>query len=240
MHRPLVVLCAGLSSLHICNRWDREDLRDFDLWIVWYDACPVPEHVQHHATRVFTHTGPKWDLLRALPSFTVQSWVWFPDDDLAIDVVLVNAFFKYLSTDPGYRGLAQPSLAPRNTVYPVLVNQPNAGTPCRDVDFIELQMPCVSAALLSDFFKILHDNPGNKSGWGMDDVWSNSTAWPGVHKIVVDAVMAVHTRPTNTNSGFYKKFEIDPEEDKKEMLEKYGVTSYFPHRFNYTMVTKIT
>jgi hypothetical protein len=205
----LVVLCAGKGSLHRTNRWDRPDLRHFELWIVAYDD---DDDEVGNADRVYRRKGTKWELIRHVANDILTknpSLVWFPDDDLALDVTGVNIFFQMLT--PTKKILAQPSLHPRNVSYVELVHRPGSSTDMIDVGFIEIQMPCVSNALLSQFLEFVCANSDNRSGWGLDCVWST---WPDVSKKLINSVVAIHTRPVNCTCGFYKAFAIDPVEEK--------------------------
>jgi hypothetical protein len=216
MDRPLVILCAGAASLHVTNRWLQPGLRRFDVWLVLYDAdVPATEG----ADRVFRCTGSKWDLIRHVAPALREAdpaWVWLPDDDLAIDVEHVNAFFDHC--DAGRWDMTQPALAPRHVSCADLV-QRLGGPPVRPAGFIEIQMPCFSRGRVRDrCLDLICAEAWCKSGWGFDCVWS---AWPGVRKGVVDAVAAVHTRPVTPGSGFYARLGIDPDAEKEKVLALY-------------------
>lgn len=208
----LVILCAGPGSLHVTNRWCVPGLRQFRLWMVLY-AGDVPG--MESADRVFRCAGSKWDLIRHVASAIRAAdpeWVWLPDDDLAIDVEHVNAFFALC--DASQWDMLQPALAPRNVSCDALV-QRLGGPPIRPSDFVEIQMPCFSRAACERCLDLICSEDWCRSGWGFDCVWS---AWPGVRKGVVDAVAAVHTRPVNMGGGFYARYGIDPDAEKEKVL----------------------
>lgn len=219
--KPLVVLCAGKGSLHRANRWHRKDLRAFQLWLVVYEDDAEYTEAED-ADRIFRVKGSKWDLIRAVAP-DVRSrcqegggWVWFPDDDLEVDVEAVNAFFEILNQSlAGRTCLAQPSLAPINVSCRELVQRPG-GPVMRKTGFVEIQMPCVSRDVLDRFLDFVLENPENKTGWGMDCLWSE---WKGVEKWVVDGVVVVHTRPVDIRRGFYAG--LNPAEEKMRIIRKY-------------------
>lgn len=215
--RPLVVLCAGKDSLHVINRWHLEHQRKFELWIVAYD----PETPVDGADASFFSTGTKWDLIREVSDRILKAnppWLWLPDDDLAVDVTGVNAFFELVvSGAPRAAMIAQPSLNPRNVSCAELVHHPGHSEN-REVGFIEIQMPCFSGSLLSRVFVLLRENAVNQSGWGLDCVWSR---WPDVTKVVVNSVVVIHTRPVDVTGGFYARLGIDPVSEKEQTIKKY-------------------
>jgi hypothetical protein len=212
MRRPLVVLCAGASSLHVANRW-LSPSRAFELWIVAFEDGVATDG----ADRVFRCDGSKWDLIRAVaPEIRAADpeWVWLPDDDLAIDVEAVNAFFD--RCNPEAWDLLQPALLPHNVSSQTLVQQ-HGGPAVRASDFVEIQMPCLSRAVLGRCLDFIEAEAWNKSGWGFDCVWS---AWPGVRTGVVDAVAAHHTKPVDRTGGLYARTGINPAVEHALLLKK--------------------
>ena len=219
----LVVLCAGRDSLHRSNRWTVPGLRDFELWLLLYE--PSGPETPEAPDKVVHMTGTKTELLRAMaPAIAARSadWTWFPDDDIAIDVTQVNAFFRTCAAAADSRSvkaLMQPSLAPRNASHPCLVHQPGDPLHTRNVPLVEIQMPCISAALLPRILKMYTDNPQIHSGWGMDIVWSS---WPDIVKMVSNTEVAVHTRPVSLTRGYYKALEKSPAQEMADLLKKYA------------------
>ena len=221
----LVVLCAGDASLHRINRWHLWQEREFELWIVYYGAAAEPA-CAHDGDKFIRARGAKWELIREVVAPLVEARgeetpgigrVWLPDDDLAIDVVSVNEFFG--ACDAAAADIAQPSLAPRNASCAELVHRPS-GPAHRAAGFIEIQMPCFSALLFQRAVGLLRENPSNRSGWGMDCVWSS---WAGVSKVVINGVTAVHTKPVDVGGGFYAALGIDPVAEHAAALAKYDV-----------------
>jgi hypothetical protein len=218
MQAPLVVLCAGKESLHEINRWHLKEKRAFELWIVAYSPETSVDGADHS---VFS-TGTKWDLIREVSGRIIEKnppWLWLPDDDVAVDVTAVNSFFDRLSRYDASQMMiiAQPSLHPRHVSCAELVHRPGS-TEDQDIGFVEIQMPCFSCSLLSRIVSFLQENAENKSGWGLDCVWSR---WPGVCKKLVNSVVAVHTRPVDVTGGFYARYGIDPVTEKEQTIKKY-------------------
>lgn len=219
MEKRLVVLCAGPEAMLFTNRWDRVELREFQLWILWYgDPALAPSTA---ADKLVCGSGSKWDLVRSVAQDIAAAhpqWIWIPDDDIALDVLNVNQFFERCDVEKPH--MAQPSLAPRNVSCAELVHVPG-GAPVREVGFIEIQMPCFCGERTwPQALDLLRDNADNHSGWGLDVVWSR---WEGVRKLVHNEVVAVHTRPVNIGSGFYKALCIDPNQEYSKVMAKYNL-----------------
>jgi hypothetical protein len=214
--KRLVVVCAGPGSLHEINRWTRRDLRTFTLWIIWYGE-PSEAFATETADRVFFDRGSKWDLIRRRAADITASgatWIWLPDDDLALHVEDVNLFFDMCEDQAP--GIAQPSLVPRNASVQDLIHVPQ-GEAVRFTRFVEIQMPCFSSLVWPRVVQLLEENPDIRSGWGFDIVWSR---WP-YRKVVHNATVAFHTRAVNIEGGFYKALGIDPCEERELVLKKY-------------------
>lgn len=211
--RPIVVLCAGTTSLHVANRWLAPAARDFELWIVAFDDDVATDG----ADRVFRCRGSKWDLVRHVAPALREAdpdWAWLPDDDLSVDVEAVNVFLGHCDSQAW--DMLQPSLLPENASCPTLV-QRHGGPDVRESDFVEIQMPCLSRAVLGRCLDLIDAEAWCKSGWGFDCVWS---AWPGVRKGIVDAVAAHHTKPVDRAGGFYARHGINPAAEYERILKK--------------------
>lgn len=217
----VVLLCAGDTSVHRTNRWHCPDQRNFQLWIMYYGTTPgkyaedADVYIECKGTKVdlLRHMIP--EILRAAPRR-----LWIPDDDLAIDVLIVNTFFEYAQA----YDICQPSLAPRNVSCQDLVTIPG-GEPVRSVDFIEIQMPCFSPHAFDVVAQLVLENPTNRSGWGMDCVWSSSALWPNLTKAVINCCVAIHTKPVNLEGGVYAAHSLDPVAEYDAMMSKYALKS---------------
>lgn len=213
--RPLVVLCANRHGLHVENRW-----RSLRMWLVWYDDPALVD--AEGAERVYFAKGTKWELIRGIADDILAAdpappFVFFPDDDLRLSAEDVDTFFACMASSGADMG--QPSLLPINASHPDLVQIPN-GPPVRPAGLVEIQMPCVHRRLLPRFLDFVRACARYRSGWGYDHVWS---AWPGVRKVVVDAVAAEHTRPVDIRDpdSFYRRFDIDPVAECEFLLEEF-------------------
>jgi hypothetical protein len=49
-----------------------------------------------------------------------------------------------------------------------------------------------------------------KCGWGLDGTWSDDGIF---NTYVIDSCIMFHTRPSNSSSGFYKTYNINPYEE---------------------------
>lgn len=221
--RALVILCAGDTSLHEANLWHRRDLRDFDLCIVYFGANGQVEARYKTQADFFVNTqGPKWrnvwNLVTKFDFWKLYDFVWLPDDDLEIPIDKVNQMFHIVYRDN--IALSQPSLYPENATYAVLVHDPRDVRETKPVPFVEIQMPCIRADIfVQTVVPMLTEHHWNLSGWGFDVYWSAHTG----DKRLINAVVARHTKPVQTNGGFYKAYGINPNNDLADFLWMTGL-----------------
>jgi hypothetical protein len=217
----LVFLCAGDTSLHLINEWNTR--RNFDLCINYYGNDKAnAEHFANHCEYIFYNKGPKWNnistVLRDAEFWKNYSFLWIPDDDIELHVNEVNKMFDIVAREN--IPLSQPSLFPKNVDHPRLIHQQNYTEDTKPTDFVEIQMPCFDVKVFQDVvWPILLDNKWNISGWGFDVYWSHA-----IHrKRLVNSVVATHTKPVQTNNGFYKSYNCNPFEEMKVFLQKYNI-----------------
>lgn len=223
MHTSLVVLCAGDNSLHSINSWDKPSLRHFDLCIVYFGSNSCMKSIyKSHSDFFFEVIGPKWkniySVLSKIPFWKSYSYIWFPDDDLELDVSLVNDMFDLASIHS--ISLCQPALVNENVSHSKLITDKHFIGDLKPIDFIEIQMPCFETTVFSDIvLPILRDNQDNFSGWGFDFYWSSCIQ----NKFLLNRIVARHTKPVQVNSGFYLEFGINPVDEMLRFLTKYKV-----------------
>jgi hypothetical protein len=221
-NKCLTVLCAGDTSLHEKNRWSMRDTRNFDLCIVYYGSDDkVFTRYKNDADRAIRFKGMKWEnvwhVFSAHQFWKEYDYIWIPDDDLLVDVEGVNKMFYVVTHEQ--IPLSQPSLLDVNVSHKVLIHDRHHLVDTKDTSFVEIQMPCFDKRTLEDvFIPILRDcHAWNKSGWGFDFYWSQRVS--GMK--LINCVSVLHTKPVDTNAGFYKANDIDPHRDLKLFQKRY-------------------
>ena len=136
-------------------------------------------------------------------------------------VDVINEFFTIASK---YKlNLSQPALHDLNVEHQILIKRSN--TILRYTNFVEIMAPLLSISALIHLMPTL-DNDDIKSAWGLDYVWPYLLNYKNV--AVVDKTPMTHTRPVaafNPDSGFYRKFNIDPMLEGHQNMIKYGLNS---------------
>lgn len=218
----LVILCAGNESLHIKNKWI-EKVKEFDLCILYYGKDSSILGKYKKGCEYFGEVeGPKWKnihkILKNNDFWRKYKYIWFPDDDLEIGVENVNKMFKIVNERK--IKLSQPSLLDENVSHKALLHRDDIDEDIYKTEFIEIQMPCIRVEEVKTVvYKTLEENEDNISGWGFDHYWSKMIE----DKYIVNSVVVRHTKPVSINSGFYKKYGINPFEEMKRFKEKYNL-----------------
>lgn len=220
--KNLVILCAGNESLHMKNKWSQKG-KEFDLSILYYGKDPkVLEEYNKGCQYICEVEGPKWknihQILKNNDFWKTYKYIWFPDDDLEVDVDDVNRMFRIVNERN--IALSQPSLLNENVSHEGLLHRSNITEDVFETDFIEIQMPCVRVEEVKEIvFKTLEENEDNISGWGFDHYWAKMIR----EKYIVNSVIVRHTKPVSINSGFYKKYGVNPFEEMKRFKKKYNL-----------------
>ena len=183
--RGLVVLRCGQSSLH----WDWLDgpRRNWDLIL-----CPYQDiDARGHAARVIP--GQKWDgLARFFAEFHLwrdYDYICLPDDDIATDANTLNVFFDLCER---YKiKLAAPALTP-NSYFSHPITMKNTEFLARRTNFVEIMMPCFSAAFFQEVLSTL-DLSRSGTGFGLDFLWPHMLAYEDIW--IFDESAVHHTRP---------------------------------------------
>jgi hypothetical protein len=144
------------------------------------------------------------------------------DDDVLFENGDINRLFSIVQQH-GWE-MAQPSLSADSFCsFPVFFNPGKNGW--RQVNGVEIMMPVYSARILGMIKELIVQSI---SGWGLDAALSVMAARQGFQAVVVDDVIARHTKQTNADIGQYYQMlhqtQIYPEIEFTHLQKKYGFT----------------
>lgn len=211
MRDYLVFIRAGRDSLH--TRMLAEDPgRNWDCCLnAW--AAPKGENAAHHGVEGFCTGG-----LNKFEAFAERypprsggfayRHVLLLDDDLRFAPGDISRFFELCECHALH--LCQPAIAWGSHANH-LINLWNPACEVRQVNFVEVMAPCLSAAAVE---QLLPTFTLTRCTWGIDYAWSSLLDGQG-RIAVVDAVPMHHTKPMDRADGpFYRMLRsigIDPE-----------------------------
>lgn len=218
--KNLVVVPAGDESLH--NVWAGTADRPFDVCVIYYGNNG--DRWKETADHYFRGKGTKLHLLSAAAEtrpdvFARYDAVFFPDDDLYMTTETVGRMFEVFHEYS--LSLAQPSIVGWASV-PITLHQPM--TLLRYTNWVEVMCPCFSKDAFATCLPVFTRTSTN---WGVDWAWVHRLGHPHKGIAVIDAAIAVHTRPcfygdTYQNNG--TTFESGLA-DLKSVLEEYGLSN---------------
>jgi hypothetical protein len=216
----LVFVRAGKSSLH--EQMLKDDPgRNWDCcvnaWGLPFTPDPIAEYTEAGGIN-------KFEAFVEIYKKTLSKlerpyrYVMLIDDDLQFQPGDVSRFFELCDRRQLY--LTQPAIAWGSNANH-LVNICNPVCEVRNVSFIEVMAPCLSAQAVDDLkctFML------TRCTWGIDYAWSSLLV--GKQRIsVVDAVQMHHTKPMDKSGGpFYqmlRRLDIDPEQELAAVHERY-------------------
>lgn len=216
--RNLVIVRAGPSSLHETFLEGGEP--QFDLILSTFGDAPV---APGPAIAVVRRDGGKFeaihDLLAGDPAILERyDYVWIPDDDIEASAPAINAMFALMREHA--LEIAQPALsAGSHWSHAVTLRDP--GMRLRFSNFIELMMPCFSAAHLARIRPLFRER---RFAWGLDAVWTRTMREPAGRAAILDACAMRHVRPVG--SGALYKEGSDPHSELREMLARFGLRRF--------------
>lgn len=220
--RNLVFCRAGEGSLH--RRWLGDPAaRSYDVWLDCY--CDPARWAGEPARVTDGRDATKWPRLARLladepGAFDGYDVVWVPDDDLDVDAAGVEAF---LAAFHRHRlALAQPALAD-GCFWSHELTLENRGFALRYTNFVEVMAPAFSREALRACAPTFG---ANRSGWGLDLVWSRLLGDPRDAIAVVDAAPMIHTRPVGGGALYDSDRHWD---DMRALAARHGVA--LPFRF---------
>lgn len=149
-------------------------------------------------------------------------YIFLLDDDVYIDNYDISRLFSAIQQQ-GWE-MAQPSLSPDSFCsFPVFFNR--STNRWRQVNGVEVMMPVYSARILGSIKELIVQSI---SGWGFDAALSVMAGEQGFRSVVVDDVVAQHTRLVNADIGQYYQMlhraQIYPEIEFTHLQKKYRYT----------------
>ncbi|OGW75132.1 MAG: hypothetical protein A2Z72_06875 [Omnitrophica bacterium RBG_13_46_9] len=218
----LVIACVGDDSFH--KHWISGARKNFDLALIYYGNI---ENRYEKEADFYFHMRENILKLGAIAAaidrlgekIKEYESMFFPDDDIFMSAAAINRIFEIFHR---YKlDLAQPALL--GGVMHWRITQQDYRCILRYVSGVEMMCPVFSREAL---FKVLHTFTMNKSGWGIDLLWSKMLR--GQKIAIIDSVGVYHDplrRPIE-NKSYYKKLDvlgIDPIEEMKEIESKYDI-----------------
>jgi hypothetical protein len=190
LRNNLIIARVGDRSLH--SQWFNGGARNWDLALSCFgkeaparrEECVIVEH----------EVGPKWPPLLAFVerhSDLVKRYryVMFPDDDLLFSTLKLNRFFEFCAKQSF--AIAQPSLD-FSSYYSHSITVKRPLLSYRITNFVEVMSPCFRRDILE---AALPSFGLTRSGWGIDDTWSNLLSGTSERMAIVDEISMTHTRP---------------------------------------------
>jgi hypothetical protein len=216
-HRNLVISTIGDGSVH--RSWLSEPSeRQFDLFLIYYGD--QDDFARRDATYYERRKGFKWELLDYVTRQHADvllrySNIWCPDNDIRASTRDVNRLF---ATFAEYKlQLAQPAIAAGEVSYRALRRR--RGVVLRYAPFVEIMCPLFTREA---FFRVAATFGENRSGWGLDWVWPRYFRPQEI--AIIDRVGVEHTGKLfrGENYRHLAQLGIDPGEDFRRMIAKFG------------------
>lgn len=208
MRRPnLVCVRAGDASLH--PRWlQGHQPRTWDLVVSYYGdhENPWPCHLQD---MILTAKGPKWAPLAEMANtgfFDGYERIWLPDNDILATCDQINQLFAV--SEFFDLSLCQPGLSASSFVSHE-ITRAHPLTRLRFTNFVEVMMPLFSQAALQ---LLKHTWSANRSGWGVDLLWTKLLGDPRDKIAIIDQISVDHTQPIGNT------YSLQPALDEKRAL----------------------
>lgn len=218
--KNLIIGCVGDESLH--HHWMTNGNPEFDMILIYYGD--EKDKWKNDATFYWQAKGSKWEIISKVKEYftdVISSYdaIWLPDDDISINAKEINRLFRLFHEENLW--LAQPALTSRSYIsWKLLKKRPL--TYLRYTNFVEVMMPMMSQ---STYQQLAHTFSESISGWGLDFYWPKLLKYPKNKIAVFDHICATHTRPVNTNKGFYTKLKKPAKMEMKELLDKYQIVA---------------
>lgn len=210
MNRYLIISVVGKGSLH--TLWI-SDNRMYDIALIHYDDSEINSSKVEYYLKI---KGEKYNIIKKfiesnLYIFQKYDYIWLPDNDIQISVDDINELFKISADNDIY--LSQPSMSGYYS-HKITIKKQNT---IRYTNFVEVLAPLFKSDIL---LKLYHTFDENKSSWGYDYLWPFLLNYPENKIAIIDQINMVHTKPIGVDYG---RFEKNPRQDMRELLEKYNI-----------------
>lgn len=218
MTRNLVITPIGDRSVH--RTWlAGPDEPNFDLFLIYYgDGADT---AQADAKYYLRRKGFKWEHMHYVveehgQTLSQYDRIWCPDDDVACSTADVNLLFELFER---YRlQLAQPAVARGEFFFRGLTQR--RGNLLRYSPFVELMCPIFTREA---FVKVQPTFVENRSGWGIDWVW---TKYFTRHEMAIIDKVGVHHTGQLGKGAHYKnlaRLGVDPFRELEETVARHGL-----------------
>lgn len=201
---------AGLQEVWMAGQ------RNFDVILIYYGNNDlIFSSLTSQAEIAIQARGQKLHLIahlimQAKIDLTGYDYVWFPDDDIAMDTESINKFFEANSRFKTF--ISQPAVVGYSS-YWITKHQPQFYA--RSTSFIEVMAPCFEKEALAT---CLNSFTEEESGWGVDDLWWTLVGKPEKRLLIFDVYPMVHTRPIQAIQRF-----PNAAENAQHLRERYAV-----------------
>ncbi len=215
----LVIAPVGDRSCH--GQWLEGAEREYDLMLVYFGTTPNKyrddAEYYFHIQGLFKLEAIAAAIRKSIDVVREYDAVFLPDDDIRMNASGINRLFRYFHK---YNlDLAQPAVIDGKFSHSITRQDRNCVL--RYVNFVEMMCPVFKTDLLLanlDTFTL------NRSGWGIDFLWSKNLK----DKIlaVIDDVGVFHgmDRPPMLEGEYYNKLQasgIDPCEELDVICNRY-------------------
>lgn len=210
-NKNCLISAVGKDSLH--ELWTK-GTRHFDIHLIVYDDsidmfrndADFICHIKGYKLKVI------YKYLEANPHFLdVYDYFFFPDDDIKMDAVTINALFDTMRQ---YElKIAQPALSMSYSTWPHTLK--DRYCKLRYTNFVEMMVPCFSREAL---LKVLFTFGENETGWGTETHWPQLLQASRKDMAIIDDVSVVHTRPIQSGQSIHMR-------DLTAYLQKYELTT---------------
>ncbi|MCM1511138.1 MAG: DUF707 domain-containing protein [Clostridium sp.] len=211
IQKNCLISAVGKNSLH--KLWT-DGGHNFDMHLIVYDDSI--EAFREDADFICHIKGYKlkviYKYLESHPQLLDEyDYFFFPDDDIKMDAVIINALFDAMRQ---YKlKIAQPALSMSYSTWPHTLK--NRYCKLRYTNFVEMMVPCFSKHALK---KVLFTFNENETGWGTESHWPLLIQASTKDMAIIDDVIVVHTRPIQSGQEIHIR-------ELTEYLQKYGIST---------------
>ena len=223
--RKYLVISPTGADVSFHTQWTSGN-RLFDLMLVNYGT--IDQRYKQDCELYYQMRGFKLEILAAaISAFAARiseyEAVWLPDDDLSIDTAQIDKLFQLhtrFNLDLSQPSVTGPQFHPTTRHHP--------GLTLRYVNFVEMMCPLFRTSTL---FELLDTFTSNRSGFGVDWLWSKRLA--GRKIAVIDAVSVEHTKPVSQDGPYYRALReqgIDAEQEYVKLMFTHDLSEEY-HEF---------